>query len=335
MATNHLALLRQWHMLRLIPRYPAKVTAKQIKGRLASADFEVTERTIQRDLQELSEVFPLIADEREKPFGWSWQKDAPSFDLPGLGISEALTLVLVEQHLHNFLPPAALEHLQPYFKAASNALNIAREDAGSKAWLGKVRSVPPTQPLLPPKLDEAVQRSVYEALLRDRQLKLSYRKRSDSATVDYVVHPLAMVQRGPILYLVCTIFDYTDLRLLALHRIASAEISVEPSKRPKGFSVDAVIASGIMGFGGEEKIQLEAIFKAERGAHLYETPISKGQRLETLPDGRVKLTATVVDSNELRWWLQGFGPHVEVVGPANLRSAIASASKETAAIYER
>lgn len=333
MATNQQTISRQWNMLRLLPRFPRKITVQEIKGKLASADFEVTERTIQRDLQELSEVFPLTADEREKPYGWSWQRDAPSFDLPGLGVSEALTLVLVEQHLHNFLPPSALDQLQPYFKAAANALNLAREDGGSKAWLGKVRSVPAAQLLLPPSLDGDVQRNVYEALLRDRQLKLSYRKKGERVQVEYVVHPLAIVQRGPILYLVCTFFEYTDIRLLALHRVISAEMADASSKRPKGFSIDGVIASGIMGFGGEEQIQLEAKFKAEEGAHLYETPISKNQHLEELEDGRVRLTATVVDTCELRWWLQGFGPNVEVVGPADLRDAIAAASKETSAIY--
>ncbi len=333
MATNQLTLLRQWHMLRMVPRYPAKVTAQELKGRLASNDFEVTERTVQRDLQELSEVFPLSSDEREKPFGWSWQKDAPNFDLPGIGVSEALTLIMVEQHLRNFLPPSVLDHLKPYFKTASNALDLARADAGSKAWLGKVRSVPPAQALLPPPLDENIQSVVYEALLRDRQLKLGYQKRGDANFVEYVVHPLAVVQRGPIFYLICTFFSYSDIRLLALHRIVAAEMSAEASKRPKGFSVDGVIASGIMGFGGEDQIQLEAVFRAERAAHLYETPISKNQRLEEMADGRVKLTAKVIDSSELRWWLQGFGPNVEVLGPTSLRDAIASASKEAAAIY--
>lgn len=333
MAKNQETLLRQWHMLRTVPRYPAKITAQKIKEKLASADFEVTERTIQRDLQELSEVFPLTADEREKPFGWSWQKEAPSFDLPGLGASEALTLVLVEHHLHNFLPPSALEHLQPYFKAAANTLNAAREEGGNRAWLGKVRSVPAAQPLLPPALKDDVQRNVYEALLRDRQLKLGYRKKGVRVSVEYVVHPLAVVQRGPILYLVCTFFNYTDIRLLTLHRVVSAEITDVASKRPKGFSIDAVIASGIMGFGGEEEIQLEAIFKAEQGAHLFETPISKTQRLEELENGRLRLTASLIDTCELRWWLLAFGPNVEVIGPISLRDAIAAACKETAAIY--
>ena len=100
MPTNQDTLIRQWHMLRLVPRYPQKATVQFIRSALQGDGFEVTERTVQRDLNELSVVFPLSVDDREKPYGWSWQKDAPSFNLPGLTVPESLTLTLAEQHLN-------------------------------------------------------------------------------------------------------------------------------------------------------------------------------------------------------------------------------------------
>lgn len=65
-------------MLRMIPRAPSKVSVKDLCDQLRDADFVVTERTVQRDLVELSSVFPLAVDDRAKPFGWSWQRDASS-----------------------------------------------------------------------------------------------------------------------------------------------------------------------------------------------------------------------------------------------------------------
>jgi predicted DNA-binding transcriptional regulator YafY len=53
------SLFRQWHMLRLVPRYPQKVTAQALRQTLLGEGFEVTERTVQRDLIELSTVFPF------------------------------------------------------------------------------------------------------------------------------------------------------------------------------------------------------------------------------------------------------------------------------------
>ena len=117
MATNQQTLVRQWHMLRLVPRAPAKITAQEIRSRLKDQEFIVTERTIQRDLNELLQVFPLTVDERDKPYGWSWHRDAPSFDLPGLALPEALMVAMVEQQLHDQLPPSTLETLAPYFKS--------------------------------------------------------------------------------------------------------------------------------------------------------------------------------------------------------------------------
>lgn len=37
---------------------------------------EVHRRTVQRDLVELATVFPLVSDERSKPYGWRWADDA-------------------------------------------------------------------------------------------------------------------------------------------------------------------------------------------------------------------------------------------------------------------
>lgn len=114
-------VLRQWHMLRLVQRYPQKISMQAIKGVLEVQGFDSTERTIQRNLVEFSRAFPLVVDDRAKPFGWSWQRDAHSFYLPGLTVSEALTWVLAEP--------------QPQ---------------RGRSWLDKVRTVPPAQTLIPP-----------------------------------------------------------------------------------------------------------------------------------------------------------------------------------------
>ena len=68
-------LHRQWLMLQWIPRHPQRTTARDLAERLAAEGYDVSKRTVERDLDSLSAAFPLVADEREKPFGWSWQRD--------------------------------------------------------------------------------------------------------------------------------------------------------------------------------------------------------------------------------------------------------------------
>lgn len=320
MATNQHSLLRQWHMLRLVPRAPAKISAKELCERLRSAEFPVTERTVQRDLNELASVFPLVADDREKPYGWSWQRDAASFDLPGLCVPEALTLALVEQHLQHYLPPNAADALRPHFESAARTLATIGDDAGSNAWLKKVRAVPSQQPLLPPATDADIQRVVYDALMHDRVLRIHYKKRDATiATVYDTAHPLAVVQRGAISYLVCMFAQYEDVRTLALHRVQAVEMLYEPARRLPSFDLDEFIRSGQFGVLTGEPITLEAVFSRAAGEHLFETPLSADQDLVADEAGRLHLRATVPSTRALVWWLLGFGDGVTVEGPASLR----------------
>jgi predicted DNA-binding transcriptional regulator YafY len=326
-------LLRQWQMLRIIPRYPHKITAKLLLEKLLAERFDVTKRTVERDLIALSEMFPLVSDERDRPYGWSWSKDAPVFNLPGLSHHEALTLAMVEQHLNNLLPASTLSQLQPYFKAARQHLSNIPQTQRARSWLNKVRSVPTTQPLLPPNIKPTVQHTVYEALLGDKQIEIKYLKRGEEKAVDYRIHPLAAVQRGTVTYLFCRLFDYEDFRTLALHRIQSASILEDAAKIPAGFSIDDEINKGRFGFGEGKQIRLEAVFYNGSGDHLFETALSSNQTLTEQADGSLTLNATVADTPQLAWWLLGLGDGVEIVKPASLRKTLASTIAKMHAIY--
>lgn len=334
MATNQQSLLRQWHMLRMVPRAPLKVAARELCERLGAAGFEVTKRTVERDLKELSTVFPIVVDNRDKPYGWSWLRDASSFDLPGLTLPEALTLTLVEQHLRHHLPPNAVDALRPHFQSAARTLSAVDDAAPPRAWLDKVRSVLPQQPLLPPRMDDECQRIVYQALMQDRQLKLHYRKRdAGTPTVYASVHPLAVVQRGGLVYLVCMFGGYDDVRTIALHRVVQAEALYETARRKPGFDVDAYIASGEFGVIEGAPIVLRAVFTRAAGEHLFETPLSEDQVLAVDDAGRLHLAATVPNTRALLWWLLGFGDGVVIEEPASLREELGGIARRMAQAY--
>ena len=334
MATNQQSLLRQWNMLRLVPRAPLSISAGELCERLRALEFPVTKRTVERDLNELSQVFPLSVDYESKPYGWSWLRDASSFDLPGLSLPEALTLTLVEQHLHHHLPPSTIEALQPHFASAKRALSTVDGATQSKAWLNKVRSVPPQQPLVAPRMDTDCQRIVYRALMEDRQLRLHYLKRDALEPTLYpAVHPLAIVQRGALVYLVCMFAGYEDVRTIALHRVQQAEALYEPARPKPGFDLDEYIASGQFGVIAGAPVRLHAVFSRAAGEHLYETPLDQDQELTVGPDGRLHLRADVPNTRALVWWLLGFGDGVVIEEPVALRAELAGIAQRMVAAY--
>lgn len=76
MQSQNDTLLRLLTMLRHIPQHPQQITAKELTERLESDQFEVSKRTVERDLLSLSEIFSLISNEKSRPYGWSWSKQA-------------------------------------------------------------------------------------------------------------------------------------------------------------------------------------------------------------------------------------------------------------------
>ena len=326
-------LLRQWHMLRAIPRYPRKVDVSQIKRTLDAAGFVVSMRTIQRDLIELSELFPLYSDDRERPYGWSWQRNAPTFDIPNLSNQEALAFAMIEGYLQPLLPHALLDQLNPHFTAARKRLASDLPKRGPMSWLGKIAVVQPNQTLIPPKIDAATQAVVTDALLAERRVRIKYLRKGARNSVDHVLSPLGLIQRGAISYVVGPVGEYAEARTFALHRVQHAKMLDETLNRPKAFSLDSFIAAGKMDFGAGARIRLEAHFDRAAAEHLYETPLSEDQRLTEIDARRVHLRATVPDTMQLRWWLLGFGDNVEVISPAALRQEFHATARALAGMY--
>ena len=62
-----------------------------------------------------------------------------------------------------------------------------------------------------------------------------------------------------------------------------------------------------------KQVRLTFCIENEAGFHLRETPLSKDQRVRDMGDGWMHITATVVDSAMLEWWLRGFGSAVRDV----------------------
>lgn len=240
----------------------------------------------------------------------------------------------MEQHLRNQLPPSALDALQPHFRSAARTLASTRTNTVSNAWLNKVRTIAPLPPLLPPALDEQCQRTVYLALMQDLRLSLHYKKRdAKDVTVYEEVHPLGIVEKGGLIYLVCTFSDYDDVRTLALHRVKQAHLVHAPVRKPARFDLDRFIASGEFGFKTGAPIVLRATFQRTVGEHLFETLLSLDQRLEVQGDGTLALTATVPATRSLVFWLTGFGPAVVVHEPQHLRAEMAKIAHEMARVY--
>lgn len=319
-------------MLQLIPRHPKKVSTTQLHERLEEMSYPIDIRSVQRDLNKLSAIFPLISDDNS-PAGWSWDASAPPFDVPGMDAHTAITFRLVEQQLVHYLPRTTLEVLKPHFKVARGVLSRLKRE-GLPSWGDKVRATPRGQPLLAPQVSPVVLSAVYDALLEERRLEVRYRNRAGKVSTG-TVNPLGLVFRDALPVLVCTWFDLDqDVRQLTLPRMERAKLLDEKRRAPKGFSLARYVDEGFTSLKlSAEPIELVARFHPDAALSVRETPLHAEQREHVEADGWVRVEATVADTRVLRGWLLSFGPMVEVVAPSQVREGVHAALKDALALY--
>lgn len=345
--------LRRLTLLSLIPRQPVPPTATPTESdhtplprgktstqllltQLQERGYQGNLRAIQRDLVFLQKQLPeLLGDgTRAGGQGWCWRWDTPVLDLPRLDPGMALTFAMAQDLLAPLLPAALLRRLQPYFQAAQKVL----EASGStelKQWKQRVKVIPSGQPLLPAKLDATTMEVVQTALQRQLRFRGRYASRNRHPPAEYEFNPLGLVFRERVVYLVATVWDYQDPRHYALHRFQQVTALEQPATVPPGFDLDTYLNSGTFQYSTAlgTTITLELRLQERVAGHLRETPLSEDQQMSEPEQGWVQLTATVLDTDQLYWWLLGFGAQVEVLAPPTLRQRLVTSAQALAALY--
>ena len=220
-------------------------------------------------------------------------------------------LTLAEQQLSSLLPARLMKSMEGFFSQARGQLDDAKNSPLERQWLDKVRVVSTSQPLLAPKIVAGVFEQVSNALYANQLLDVTYKNAAGKKTIARVM-PLGLAQQGPRMYLVCRYEGYDNERCLALHRISKAEATIFTFERPNDFNLKQFDNDGRFGYGDGSKIKLSFRIDKAAGLHVVECPLSADQVVVELDDA-YEITATVVDSDMLEWWLRGFGDGISTV----------------------
>lgn len=307
-------------------------STQEIFDRLTDEGFSVTDRTVARDLDSLSTDFGYTCEERGRAKYWYWPPHSRVMDIPGMEPTAAMAWMMSRDYLGKSLPAGAVEHLRPYFSRAQELLESQRGRRQSR-WKSIFRVARRGPILDPPALSAMVYSAICEALLEKRQLKVRYRSRDSTKSRDHVLHPLALVLRQQIYYLVATAWDYTDPVHYALHRVESAECLTDAAKTIPNFDLDEYVETSFQYPASPGHLALRLRVQPAVAAHLTERPLGKDQSIKAGDDSWHTVEVTVQDSAEIRWWILGFGDQIVVDAPAALRAEFVSTAQSMAALY--
>ncbi|MFE0175819.1 helix-turn-helix transcriptional regulator [Streptomyces sp. NPDC059002] len=302
-----------------------------------AAELEVSERTITRDAQALSEAgVPVYAD-RGRTGGYRLIGGYRT-RLTGLGRSEAEALFLSgvpgalrEMGLEDAASAARLKvsaALMPSLRDASqNASQRFHLDA--PGWFKET----PAPELLP---------AVADAVWDDRRVTARYRRQE--AEVERELEPYGLVLKAGVWYLCARVPDVPSssgaYRVYRIDRFTAVAVGEERFVRDEEFDLP--------GFWEERAAQFErAILRAEVVVRLspagvrqlpYATEAASAREaMESAgePDatGRVTVTLPVENEDVAYTQLMALGPEAEVLEPAALRKRFADAAARAAALY--
>lgn len=317
------------------------VTQRDLLADLKGQGYDVQKHHVLRDLKALSQIHSELECHNESDdegrakrgveFGYRWiaRDTTPE---TGLSIPEALSLVLVSRHLKQALPNTLAGALEKLFERAEVTLELQQKN-GAANWKDLVGIVTPSQPMLPPKINNHVTQVVHQALI-SKELFMGVYRNSKGEQDERRIHPLGIMLRGPSIYLIGIVDGHAEPRMFALHRFISAKRLHLPGYQPDGFCLKEYLEEQ-GNFGDGKWVRLKALVNPALAMIIGETPLGINQQLgEPNSEGWCDLSVRVRDNWQFRWWLLAQGERILVLSPSEVRDRILKKIAKVNTLYE-
>jgi len=321
-------VIRQWQILREVESRRTGVTIHEL-----AALVRVTTRTIRRDLQALQEAGFAIFDEGEENETKRWRLNAQPFRTvqEGLSVTDLAALYLSRSIVEGLSGWPLADELRSAFAKLERSLNPRmREFLTTLPQVVSTKAGPRTRQQSEKLID--VTRRLFDSARERRIIEMRYFSATSNRAKSYVVQPyrLALAQGG--VYLVAWVPAYDEFRTFAVERIERLSVKDETFRKTHDLPANLFGASMGVFWGAAETIEVE--FAARVGPYVRGRIWHDSQRLEDLPDGRVRLTLEVSNDWALRSWLLGFGASARVVRPAALADVLLDEFVRGCAVYD-
>ncbi len=283
----------------------------------------VDRRTIYRDIETLDAVGVPI-----------WQLQG-KFGIDRESYQSTVRLNLNETVAIYFAARLLAHHVDennPHVVNALSKIATSLPDATLSEHMARAAEVIRAKPLRP------VYVQTLETLTRawaDRQLaRISYWAADRPEPQERVIAPyfLEVARSEPASYVVAYDQLRNALRTFKIERIQEAELLPEHYSIPEDFDVYKWLESS-WGIIADDEVEVRLRFSPAVARRIHESVWHHSQRLEDLPDGSTLLTMRVGGTREIKPWIMGWGPEVEVLAPPDLRAQVADDSRRMSAQY--
>ena len=295
-----------------------------------AAQFEVSEKTVRRDLDYMRDHLELPIEYDAARHGFFYSKPVDGFGGgPKLTEAELFSFLVAHKAIAQYQGTPFHQPLQMAFAKLTRSL-----DQQERYCLDNMESVLSFRPFAPEDADAdrflAVSRALQERLV----LSFDYRKPGQREAEERRAHPYHLTCCDNRWYLLAHDEGRNAVRTFALCRMARVSLTVQKFVKPIDFDPNKRLRGSwtVMAGDGDYNVVIEFDAWATdimRGRHWHAS-----QEVTELPDGgsRVRMRLSTVD--EIERWALSWGTHAHVVEPKELRERVARTAQALAARYQ-
>ncbi len=306
---------------------------RPVSRRRLEAELECSRATVKRIIEDMRLYLnaPIVYDREHNGYSYD-QSEGEMYELPGLwfNASELHALLTLQQLLAGVQPGLLEPMLKPLQQRIDALLELQR--AGSEGLQGRIRML---QMAARHNAEQDVHafQTVAGALAQRKRLRLRYYSRWRESRDERDVSPQRLVHYRDNWYLDgwCHLRD--GLRTFAIDAIEAVEALDEGVREVDADSLDSHFASSYGIFAGTPEHEAVLRFSATRARYVAKERWHRDQQGRMLDDGRYELRLPYSNPAELIMDILKFGPEVEVVGPVDLRDAVAERLRDALAQY--
>jgi len=314
---------RQWRIIQCLLTSRRGKTASNLADELACHP-----RTIYRDLEALQLAgFPLFTDRIEGKNHWSLLENVKhQIPLP-LSLTELMALYFSRDMLKILKDTVFYDALETLFQKIKATLPPEYID-----YLGRIQES--LQVGFKPykeygRFQDIIDR-VNQAVVQRRMVEIIYYTMSRKRETHRLVAPYKVWFFDGTFYLIGFCQLREDVRLFAIDRIRSLDLTDDTFEMPDAFDGDQFMQSSFGVFRGRS-VEVKIWFDASVAGYIEEKVWHASQNLYSQADGSVILTMQVAGIEEVRFWIMSWGAKARVLEPQELRAAVQS---EAAAMLE-
>ena len=293
----------------------------------------VSRRTLQRDLNTLSEAGIPIHSEKYKGNENTWYLDTrfKNFIPIPIGINEYLAAHTLKENLKIFRNTVLEEDITSLFSkieqiVPSNVFLDSRKGMAESYFEQYSAGLFDYSPF------NDIIESIIKAIIERNICKVSYFKPASDSIKSYNIEPVKIVNYNGGLYTIAFIQRHHSYIMLAVQRIQSITILEKPHGQNHTFNEDEFWQGKFGLFPGEQK-EVKLQFSKSIKHHLEGRQWHASQSFNQEDDGSLILTMNVGLSPELITWISGWQEEVKVLKPLKLRKLIIDHLEKTIKLY--